>query len=58
MNDEPTKEPRADDEPANFRDAGGNLYLVRCPSCKRENYACSVALGQCCWCGWEEEKEK
>ena len=58
MNDEPTKEPRADDQRENFRDASGNLFLVRCPKCKRENYAFCVAVGQCAWCGWKEEEKK
>lgn len=42
----------------NFRDKNGNLYLVRCYACEpergRENYAMSVASGQCAWCGWKE----
>ena len=38
--------------------SNGKLYLTRCPQCERENYAPSVASGQCAWCGWEEEKEE
>lgn len=38
----------------NFRDDTGKLYLVRCPKCKAENYAPSVASGECAWCGWKE----
>jgi len=46
-------------EPPNFRDEDGKLYVVRCPECKRENYALAVAGGRCCWCGWgESEKEE
>lgn len=43
---------------ANFRDAAGSLFLVRCPACDRENYAPAVATGQCAWCGWQEDNEK
>lgn len=43
----------------NFRNADGQLYLVRCFACEpergRENYALAVPSGQCCWCGWREE---
>lgn len=41
------------DRTPNFR-AKGKLYLVRCFSCNRENYAPAVASGVCAWCGWEE----
>jgi hypothetical protein len=34
----------------NFKDKEGNAYLVRCPSCQRENYAPNVASGMCSWC--------
>ena len=50
------------DRPPNFRGKGeynGQLFLVRCfacgGECGRENYAPSVASGQCAWCGWKEE---
>jgi hypothetical protein len=46
---------KLEDNPANFRDEQGNPYLVRCPSCMRENYAIAVATGQCVWCGWKAE---
>lgn len=42
----------------------GKIYLVRCPKCDRENYAMTVATGQCVWCGYKptladlEELEK
>lgn len=29
----------------------GQVYLVRCPKCNKENYAPAVASGQCVWCG-------
>tara|TARA_R110000868_G_scaffold102014_3_gene280899 strand:- start:2745 stop:2894 length:150 start_codon:yes stop_codon:yes gene_type:complete len=37
--------------------------LIRCPECKRENYAFNVASGICTWCYFdinakEEEEEK
>lgn len=41
----------------NFRDEEGKGFLVRCPSCKRENYAMMVASGQCGWCGWRENNK-
>ena len=31
--------------------ANGKVYLERCYDCGRENYAPSVASGQCAWCG-------
>ncbi len=50
------------DRPPNFRDEGGKLFTVRCYACNPvmgvENYAPSVASGQCAWCGWSEAKEK
>lgn len=39
-------------------EAGGKLYLTRCPKCDRENYAMAVSSGQCAWCGWKREEEK
>ena len=40
------------DCPANFHDKNGRPFLVRCPSCRRENWAPNVAEGVCAWCGW------
>jgi ribosomal protein L37E len=37
-----------------FTAEDGRVYLVRCPRCNRENYAPSVATGQCAWCGHKE----
>ena len=34
----------------------GRAYL-RCPECRRENYAPAVARGQCAWCGWKMPDE-
>jgi ssDNA-binding Zn-finger/Zn-ribbon topoisomerase 1 len=31
----------------------GEMGLLRCPECERENAAAAVATGQCCWCGWK-----
>ena len=39
-----------------FRGDGGKLYVVRCPSCGRENWAPAVATGECAWCGWTEKE--
>jgi len=52
------KEYRIEDCPANFRDADGAPYLVRCPKCKLENYSMAVSAGVCAWCGWTEKKEE
>ena len=49
---------RLEDCKENFRD-GENVFLVRCPKCRRENYKSSVASGECAWCGWTEgDKDK
>ena len=45
---------RLEDCRENFRDDDGNPFVVRCPKCKRENWAMAVASGQCSWCGWSE----
>jgi hypothetical protein len=37
----------------NFCDETGSVYLVRCPKCKKENYALAVTSGTCCWCGFD-----
>ena len=37
--------------PPNFIGDDGNVYLVRCPKCRRENYSLAVSSGQCAWCG-------
>lgn len=29
----------------------GQIFLVRCPKCQRENYIPNVASGICTWCG-------
>ena len=41
------------DHAPNFRDQG-QLFLVRCYRCGRENYAPAVATGTCAFCGWRE----
>lgn len=40
----------------NFR-GKGPLFVVYCPSCKKENYGPAVASGQCAWCGWFEDDD-
>lgn len=47
---------RPEDDLPNFRDKSGQLFLMRCHKCDRENYAPMVPTGQCAWCGWNEEK--
>ena len=46
--------PKLEDCRANFRGKDGAAFVVRCPSCRRENWAMAVASGQCAWCGWTE----
>lgn len=29
------------------------ILLMRCPKCKKENYALAVADGICVWCGFD-----
>lgn len=48
------KQKRYDVKGPNFRDGKGNLFLVRCPACHRENYGPNVSSGQCSWCNWED----
>lgn len=47
------------------RDGGGNSfwangmwYMQRCHSCRRENYALSVATGKCAWCGFDANNKE
>lgn len=40
-----------------FKDEKGKKFLVRCPSCGRENYAPNVASGVCSWCGFDANVE-
>lgn len=35
----------------------GKMYLEYCPKCGLENYAIAVASGQCCWCGYDANKQ-
>ena len=42
------------DREPNFR-AKGELFLVYCYACNRENYAPNVPRGVCSWCGWKED---
>jgi len=47
------KKPEFEDQRENFYDNKGRPFLVRCPKCRKENYAPAVATGKCAWCGWE-----
>lgn len=39
--------------PGNFEDKG-QVFLVRCPRCRKENPTGAVATGKCAFCGWQE----
>ena len=39
-----------------FLSNSGDIYLVRCPECDRENYVLAVATGRCNWCGFDARK--
>ena len=41
----------------NFYGKDGKPFLVRCPKCKCENWAISVAGGVCAWCGWKAKRK-
>ena len=41
----------------NFK-VGDRTYLVRCPKCKKENYALMVSSGICAWCGYDANEEE
>ena len=32
--------------------------LIRCPKCKRRNYAPNVVTGVCTWCGFDVNKKE
>ena len=36
----------------------GQLYLLRCVRCDRENWAHAVANGYCAWCLWKATESK
>lgn len=36
----------------------GKVYLVRCPKCKKENWAPNVASGVCAWCGYDANRKE
>lgn len=38
-------------------DRKGQICIVRCPRCKRENYALAVSQGLCAWCGFDAAKD-
>jgi ribosomal protein L37E len=50
------REERRDGKGFSFRDGNG-WYMVRCHECGRENYAMNVPSGQCCWCGFDANKQ-
>lgn len=38
--------------------ANGDILLLRCPKCNRENWALEVANGKCCWCGYDAHEDQ
>lgn len=42
----------------NFIGDDGRIFLVRCPKCKKENWAPAVASGVCAWCGYDANVEE
>ena len=54
----PEREPKLMDCACNFygekdTEYEDEPYVVKCPSCRKENYAMSVSSGICAWCGWK-----
>lgn len=41
-----------------FINKDGNICMVRCIKCKRENYAMAVYSGMCAWCGHDANADK
>lgn len=42
---------------ANFIQSDGKVFLLRCPSCERENWSERIATGKCAWCQWSAYRE-
>jgi hypothetical protein len=40
-----------------FEISENKIALIRCPECKRENYALNVLSGLCTWCDFDANKE-
>jgi ribosomal protein L37E len=40
-----------------YADSRKHLALIKCPECNRENYAMSVIIGICAWCGFDINAE-
>ena len=40
-----------------FKGTEGDLFMVRCPKCERENYTPAVSSGTCAWCGYVATEE-
>jgi len=41
-----------------FYSEEGEAYLIKCPICKKENYAMNISSGVCVWCGHKEKNLK
>lgn len=35
----------------------GDIHLIRCPKCNRENYCMAVLSGICAWCGYNANQD-
>lgn len=35
----------------------GELWMHRCPKCRRENYILNVTTGRCTWCGYNANED-
>jgi ribosomal protein L37E len=40
-----------------YRDDSGRVWMIRCFSCGRENWAPAVASCQCAWCGYKYDQK-
>ena len=36
----------------------GEIHLLRCPQCNRENYILNISAGVCTWCGYNANKDE
>jgi len=46
------------DRPPNWRDKNGNLYVIKCFKCGKENHGAAVSSGICAYCGYNGEEDE